>query len=331
MPAVSVITPAWNAAAFLRETIDSVLAQTFTDWEMLIVDDGSTDDTAAIVRSYAARDDRIRLLQQPNAGPSAARNRGMRHARGAFFAFLDSDDRWQPGFLQAQIDVFERFPDTALVTGNGLFDGGPFNGEPTRPIAPGLPALSVTDLIAYESSVFIMTVFRRAVFETIGGMDEEQWTSEDYDFWLRAALAGFQFRRNPQPLAWYRVRGNSLSRNRARMLEGILHTFRKNRLRCAPGSDAQRAIDRQIARFESELLLEEGKQALERGDFAVAAERLHALHMRSGGALIGLTAWLSAHLPSAAALAYRLRGWRRARRGTPQAWRAPESGGGMAA
>ena len=325
MPAVSVITPAWNAAAFLRDTIESVIAQTYTDWEMLVVDDGSTDGTAAIVQSYAARDGRIRLLRQQNAGPSAARNHGMREARGQFLAFLDSDDRWQSRFLQAQIEVFERFPDTALVTGNGLFDGGPFDGQPTRPVASGYPAFRVTDLITYESSVFIMTVFRRAVFDTIGGMDEGQWTSEDYDFWLRAALAGFVFRRNPEPLGWYRVHGNGLSRNRARMLEGLLHTFRKNRPRCEPGSEAQAAIDRQMAQFECELLLEQGKQALEHGDFAIAAERLRALHARRGGALIRLTAWLSRHLPPAAVLAYRLRGWRLARRGTPQAWRTPEA------
>lgn len=326
MPAVSVITPAWNAAEFLPQTIESVLAQTFTDWEMLIVDDGSTDETVSIVRSYAARDARIRLLQQANAGPSAARNRAMRSARGEFFAFLDSDDRWDPAFLRAQLDVFAAYPETDLVTGNGWFDGGAFDGRPTRPVIDGCPVLTLTDLITYESSVFIMTVFRRTVFDTIGGMDEGQWTSEDYDFWLRAALAGFAFRRNPRPLAWYRVRGNSLSRDRVRMLEGVLHTFAKTRLRCAPGSEAHAAVDRQIARFQSELLLEQAKQALERADYVDAAARLRTLRARGGGRLVAITAWLAEHLPPAAALAYRLRGWRSMRRGDPQAWRTPDAG-----
>jgi glycosyltransferase involved in cell wall biosynthesis len=313
--AVSVITPAWNAAAFLTETLDSVLGQTFTDWEMLVVDDGSSDETPHIVASYARRDARIRLLRQANAGPSAARNHAMREARGRFFAFLDSDDRWAPTFLAAQLEVFERYPDTGLVTANGYFLGGPFDGQSTRPLAAGYPILPLTELIANESAVFIMTVFRREVFETIGGFDERQWRSEDYDFWLRAATAGFRFRRNPAPLGWYRVRGNSLSRDRVRMIAGILDTFGKVRPRCAADRAACAALDAQVTRFERELLLEEAKAALEHGNSALAAERLGLLRARGGGLLVGIMRWLAAHLPAAAVLAYRLRGWRRTRPG----------------
>ena len=308
MPHVSIITPAWNAAEFLAETIDSVRAQTFTDWELLVIDDGSTDETAALVQRYATMDSRVRLLQQRNSGPSAARNRGMRSASGQFFAFLDSDDRWHPRYLRAQLDVFALHPETGLVTGNGWFDGGPFDGAPTRPIATGHPELPLPLLIAQESSVFIMTVFRRAVFDTIGGFDEQQWTSEDYDFWLRAAIAGFKFRRNPEPLGWYRIRGNSLSRNRPRMLKGLLHTFTKTRERCS--GEPRRLIDRQIARFESELLLEEAKTAIERSDFGAAAGKLRALHDRTGSRIVGVFTWLMTHAPSVAAFAYRLRRWR---------------------
>jgi hypothetical protein len=307
---VSVITPAWNAAAFLAETLDSVLGQTFTDWEMLVVDDGSSDETPQIVSSYVQRDARIRLLRQANAGPSAARNHAMREARGRFFACLDSDDRWAPSFLAAQLEVFERHPDTGLVTANGYFLGGPFAGRPTRPLGAGYPILPLTDLIANESAVFIMTVFRREVFETIGGFDERQWRSEDYDFWLRAATAGFRFRRNPTPLGWYRVRGNSLSRDRVQMIAGILETFGKVRPRCAADREACAALDAQVTRFECELLLEEAKAALEHGNSALAAERLGVLRARGAGLLVGIMAWLAAHLPAAAVVAYRLRGWR---------------------
>ena len=103
MPAVSVITPAWNAAAHIGETIASVRAQTFADWEWLIVDDGSTDDTVALIEQAAAVDPRIRLLRQEHGGPSGARNLAMAAASGRFFAFLDSDDVWYPAFLQAQL------------------------------------------------------------------------------------------------------------------------------------------------------------------------------------------------------------------------------------
>jgi glycosyltransferase involved in cell wall biosynthesis len=307
--AVSVITPAWNAALYIRETIASVRAQTLTDWEWLIVDDGSADDTATIVSAAAAVDGRIRLLRQPNGGPSAARNRAMREARGEWFAFLDSDDVWHPGFLEAQMRVIRRYPETDALTATALNRGGPFHGQPTRS-AGGVRPLSLEQMILDETSVFIMTVFRREVFEIVGAFDESQWTSEDYDFWLRAAQAGFVFRSNAEPLAWYRVRPESLSRQRARMLEGIVYSYRKARARTPGGASEIRAIDAQISRFEAELLLEQAKVAIERHQFIDAAERLEMLRARGGGVVIGLTAWLARHLPSAAGLAYRMRRWR---------------------
>src|SRR5690606_20598890 len=101
-------------------------------------------------------------------------------------------------------------------------------------------------------------------------------TNEDYDFWLRAAAAGFIIRRNPRPLGLYRVRADSLSRDRVRMIHGLLYTFGRTRALCMEGSPERRALEAQVARFESELLLEQGKAALERGDCATAAARLHA-------------------------------------------------------
>jgi glycosyltransferase involved in cell wall biosynthesis len=309
--AVSVITPAWNAGAYIGETIASVRAQTFTDWELLIVDDGSTDDTVAIVERAEAEDPRIRLLHQSHAGPSAARSLAMFEARGQFFAFLDSDDTWDPRFLEAQLAVFSSYPQTALVTGNGYFFGGPFNGQPVGPPGDASYELPITRIVEDERSIFIMTVFRREVFETIGEFDRSQWRSEDYDFWLRAALAGFVFRKNPQPLGRYRVRGDSLSRDRVRMISGILQTLGKTRHRC-PEDDLplRDVIQRQIRRWERELLLEEAKDALERRDVAAAAGPLRALRASGGGAMVGLTAWLAVHVPPAAMLVYRARLWR---------------------
>jgi GT2 family glycosyltransferase len=316
--AVSIITPAWNAAGYIGETIASVRAQTVHDWEWLIVDDGSSDGTATIVREHAAIDKRIILLQQPNAGPSAARNHAMRCATGQWFAFLDSDDVWQPGFLEAQLAVFGRHPDTDLVTATALNRGGPFDGQPTRAALEGCPPLTLENMVLDETSVFIMTVFRRQVFETIGGLDERQWTSEDYDFWLRAAQAGFVFRINPEPLAWYRVRGESLSRQRTRMLEGLVTSYRKAASRTRPGATELDAIICQTSRFESELLLEQAKVAIERGEFATAADRLEALRARGGNWLVGVTAFLARRFPPLAGLAYQMRSWRpRARAAYP--------------
>jgi teichuronic acid biosynthesis glycosyltransferase TuaG len=312
-PRVSIITPAYNAERFIRATVDSVRNQTETNWELLVVDDGSTDETVAIINRYAAGDARIHLLRQSNAGPSAARNHGMRSARGEFFAFLDSDDQWLPEFLAHQLAVFERHPETSLVTGNAYYLGGPRDGQTRRRPSEGYPVLTLENIIQNDSAVFIMTVFRREVFERLGGLDEGQWTSEDYDFWIRAAMAGFVFRVSTTPLALYRRHDGSLSADSARMVRGILHTYAKALPACPPGSAAHVALQRQIGRFERELLLLEGKQALERRDYETAANRFQTLRGLGAGALVGVTAWLAQHAPQAALLAYRLNGLRHSR------------------
>jgi teichuronic acid biosynthesis glycosyltransferase TuaG len=307
VPAVSVITPAFNAGTFVHEAIESVRAQTYADWELLVIDDGSTDATAAVVESHCQRDGRIRLIRQENHGPAAARNAGMRAAQGTFFAFLDSDDAWDPEYLSCQLEVFQKHPDSALVAGVARFRGGPRDGAPMRAFTPGYPVLTLADVLADDTAVFIMTIFRRVVFETIGGMDEAQWLSEDYDFWLRAAAAGFVIRRNSRPLGRYRVRDGSLSRNTVEMLRGMLQTYGKARVFCAPGSPERAVLESQVAKFERDLLLAEAKAALDRGSVRDAADSLRALRAGGAGRLIGLTAWLAEHAPAAAMLAYRLR------------------------
>ena len=110
MPTVSVIMPAYNAETYLPTAVESVLRQSLSDLELLIIDDGSSDGTLAIARGYAARDARVRVLAQANSGPGPARNAAFRCATGRFFAFLDSDDEWDESFLQENVGVLDRPP-----------------------------------------------------------------------------------------------------------------------------------------------------------------------------------------------------------------------------
>ncbi len=307
MPAVSVITPAYNVAPFIRATLDSVLAQTFQDWEVVVVDDGSTDESATIAAEYASREPRVRLLRQENRGLAGARNTALQAARGDFLTLLDSDDIWEPGFLAAQLAIFEQYPDTGLVTGSARLFGGPFDGRLARPEVPGAPVVTLEEMIADETAIFIMTTFRRQVVESIGVFDAAKRRSEDWDYWLRAVQAGFVMRRNTQPLARYRVRDGSLSSDRRAMLKEMLHTLRKAHAATAIASAARRAAETQIARFERELLLEEAKAALDRGDTQNARASLETLSANGGGAIVAFTAWLAAYAPAAAIAAYRLR------------------------
>jgi GT2 family glycosyltransferase len=307
VPLVSVIMPAYNMAPYLSDAVESVRAQTFSDWELLIVDDGSTDDTAAIARGYSVLDGRVRLVRQENRGISAARNAALRVGRGAFFSLLDSDDLWDPEFLAAQLDVFEAHPATALVSGSARLLGGPRHGQPARPELSGTPMLSLEEMIADERAVFVMTTFRREVVDRIGMFDVEKQRSEDWDFWLRAVVAGFVLRRNWRALGWYRIREGSLSQNTPAMLEEMLHTLAKVHHACANRPAARPIIDAQIARFRRERLIASAKEAFERDDLGSAATQLQALRSNQGGALVALTAWLARHVPPAARAAYRLR------------------------
>jgi len=170
-PTVTIITPAYNASEFVAETIASALAQTWRDFELLIVDDGSTDTTLSIAQAWERTDRRIRVLTRVHGGPAAARNTAIAHARGAFLALLDSDDVWFPSFLEAQMAVFREFRPCDVVTGNAYNRGGPRDGQPLKRVGPKRP-LSLLQILESESSVCIMSVFRRTVAERIGGFNE---------------------------------------------------------------------------------------------------------------------------------------------------------------
>jgi glycosyltransferase involved in cell wall biosynthesis len=286
MPAISIVMPAYNVEPYVGDAIRSALAQTFSDFELIVVDDGSRDGTADVVKDLASRDSRIQLVQQSNRGLAGARNSALRAARGEFFALLDSDDLWEPSFLEEQFAVLRARGEVDIVTGNGWYLGGAKHGQVARPSPDPRPAPDLAAIIGDEWSVFIMSVFRRRVYTTIGPFDESMRSNEDYDFWLRAAVAGFTFARHDRPLGHYRVRNDSLSASDVRMLRGILHVYTKLRPVIADRPLEMSILQRQIARFESELLAAEARLALEIADYEAAREHLGALHARRGGATL---------------------------------------------
>jgi hypothetical protein len=228
----------------------------------------------------------------------------MREARGAYFALLDSDDIWEPTFLAAQMDVFDRLPGVDVVSGNAFNLGGELDGLPLSSIASDCRPIRLIDMLERENTVCIMSVLRRAVYDSIGGFDETMECSEDYDFWVRAAFAGFRFVANPVPLARYRRRANSASSDELRMLAGILTVLARARAR-GPGSAEMRAIERQTARFEQQRLLTKAKANLLRREFHSAADEFDALFGLEPTFFNGLMARVSRHVPSVLLWAYR--------------------------
>lgn len=187
MTTISVITPTYNRADTLPRAIESVLEQRYDDFEHVIVDDGSTDDTASVVADYD--DDRIEYVRlEGNNGANAARNEGIRTASGEYVTFLDSDDEYYPGKLEACVDALDSLPESygGVFHGYDVYRGETYLG----PESTDEGRVTLADL--GERNVpgsFITSTFRRSVFEEVGFLDEAMASSQDYEFYLRVARA----------------------------------------------------------------------------------------------------------------------------------------------
>lgn len=213
---VSVVIPAHNYARYLPETIGSVLAQTFTALEVIVVDDGSIDDTREVVAREC--DPRVRYVWQENAGLSAARNRGIREARMPFVAFLDADDRWEPEFLAEAIRRFDELGKSFALIGGNTARIDP-NGKPiaSRQIKPEADReFTVRDFVLRNRPLSSSAVARRAIFEECGFFDTTLTSSEDRDMWIRIAMRRRVWFLGRQ-LASIRRHPQNMSKNATRM------------------------------------------------------------------------------------------------------------------
>ncbi|MFH2203929.1 MAG: glycosyltransferase [Elusimicrobiota bacterium] len=181
-PRVTVLMTVYNDEKFLGSAIESVLRQTFKDFELLIIDDGSTDRCGKILRAYAGKDERIRVIKQENQGTTAAANRGLAAARGRYIARLDSDDISFPFRLQTEVDYLDRHPDVALVGGGSeiIDDAGAVIG--VRNIAAQSAGKTLRHRCIFQQSD---VMFRRDTALKVGGYREKFQNAQDYDLWLR--------------------------------------------------------------------------------------------------------------------------------------------------
>jgi len=180
-PQVSVIIPTYNRGWIIKEAIDSVLAQDYTEFELIVVDDGSTDHTSDVLDSYRSV---IKVLSQKNKGVSAARNRGIAQASGKFIAFLDSDDLWLPQKLSTQVEFFNKTPDALICQTEEVWirNGLRVNPKKRHKKPSGMIfKLSLELCLVSPSAVMI----KRSLFDRVGEFDETLLACEDYDLWLR--------------------------------------------------------------------------------------------------------------------------------------------------
>jgi glycosyltransferase involved in cell wall biosynthesis len=237
-PRVSVLIAAFNAAAFIEATLESALGQTFGDFEVLVIDDGSRDDTADVVRRVAASDPRLRLIVQENRGLSGTRNRGIAEAHGSLIAFLDHDDLWHPEKLALQVALLDARPRTAVVScHSALIDtehrclGWRFGGDANGDV---YAEMLVWDIVSGGS----VTLVRRDALEAVGPFDETLLIREDWDMWIRLARR-YEFATVPRVLVGYTRSAASSSRDYERLAEEGVRVLDKAR-RDDPGFDDAR-------------------------------------------------------------------------------------------
>jgi len=226
-PLVSVIIPAYKAGQYLEETVRSVLKQDYTNFELIIVDDGSPDNQAATIAPVVASDDRIQYIKQKNGGVSSARNHGYRLSQGQYLAFLDADDVWLPDNLSSKVAKFEEEEAFGLVhSDSAIMDE---HSQKTGKIKQGKEGQLLEDLLLWKgtcvptpSSILV----KRAVIEKVGGFDLELSNAADQEFFFRVAKH-YKIGRVPRVTWQYRIHQNNMHSNIPVMEQDALLAYQR--------------------------------------------------------------------------------------------------------
>jgi GT2 family glycosyltransferase len=303
-PTFTIAMPAYNSSQTIGAAIRSVLAQTRSDFELIVVDDGSSDDTTAQVARF--EDERVRLLRQENSGPGAARNLAIIAGRGRYVSMLDSDDLWLPSYLESMAAVLDVHPDVGLAyTDAWVLDDATrrirrttamhYQHPPRDPPRDPLEFLGL--LLKRGNFVFTSTTVRHTALEQVGLFEAALKPAEDFGLWLRIVAGGFRAMRTPGNLAVYRKRPGSLSTNEAAILEGERDAVRLVVEECevpdwmrALAQERLRKLDRRLAGLGDETGLMP----------SLARARARAVRIKAG--LVDPFAWHRHPPPEVAAL-----------------------------
>ena len=221
---VSIITPCYNDERYIAETIESVLSQTYPFWEMIIVDDGSADGSAEIVRGFLSLDSRIRYFRQDNAGSASARNTGIRHAQGQYIALLDADDLWLPDFLASQISLLKKTGSICAAASYKHIDGDSH-------LLPGTVRvkkhMTVRDMKVQNHIGCLTGLYDCSKYGTLYLPEELGSLRDDYAFWFQAVSLEGSACGNQRVLAKHRLTGSRASTDKTRIIGPQYRFYRK--------------------------------------------------------------------------------------------------------
>jgi glycosyltransferase involved in cell wall biosynthesis len=281
-PRVAIIVPAYGVAHLLAEALDSVLAQTESAWECIVVDDGAPDDVAGAVAPYLA-DPRIRFLQTDNGGVATARNRAIASATAPYITLLDGDDRLRPEYLAQILAVIAADDSIRIATCNAVM----FGALPQERLcfdAPQPPG-NLAAVLDRSFGVYIGSTFRRRDWERVGGFDPAFRHCEDFDFWVRLMQLGGQVHYVDAVLGDYRVRAGSASGESGPMLIGNLKVYEKARAALPAAAPEQRLIAELIAETRAALAFEHAIDRVIDGDARRGVRELAGLRRMVDGSV----------------------------------------------
>lgn len=284
-PRISVIIPAYRVTEYIAETLDSVLAQTFTDYEIVVVNDGCPDSAALekVLESYL---DKIVYIRQENGGLASARNTAIRAARGEFIALLDSDDAWEPDYLAYQLAAMEADPSIAVMYPNGVVIGdSPQAGSLLMDSSPSAGPADFEGIVRTRCHVVVSAMARREAVVRVGLFDPELRSVEDFDLWLRITLGGGKIAYHRKPLLRYRRREGSLSSNPVWMRQWAVKVLEKIEREFTLNDRDRAALKDGKARFQADIEYYRAKEALAKGDVRAAIGGFTAAnrHLRQPG------------------------------------------------
>jgi glycosyltransferase involved in cell wall biosynthesis len=277
-PLVTCIIPCYNRPAYVRDAIESALAQTYTALEVIVIDDGSTDDTPAVLASYG---DRIRVLTQENGGSSAARNAGIAASAAPYLAWLDSDDAWLPEKIAVQVDVLEAHPEAGVAYTRcvDMDENGHPPAQPAPAIPPAVVRSDMLRLMVVESEVMpVSCLVRREALDEVGLFDPSYRFAEDWELNFRLARR-YPFAYIDAPLSRVRIHPDRKTTSRwphaqgQLMLRAAIEAARPELLAADPSPEMREALRRHDRKY-AEAYYRIGRLELGRGDPAAARDNL---------------------------------------------------------
>jgi glycosyltransferase involved in cell wall biosynthesis len=305
-PRVSVIMPAYNVGMYIGEALDSVFKQTFTDYEVIVVNDGSPD-TAEIESVLARHTGRIVYLKQDNRGLSGARNTAIRAARGEFIALLDPDDIWEPNYLKVQVSILDADPTIDVLYPNAVFFGDAMAGRKYMDECPSNGKVTLESLCRQQCQVMVSVTARLETVMRAGLFDESLRSCEDFDLWLRIVNKGGHIAYHRQVLVRYRRRLDSLSADVSWMNQWINCVMDKVEQTMTLSFAEKDAVSSLRLLFGAFSLLHEGKKAFFRGDTETSIAQLRQANSYFKSRKLVLTIWLMRVVPKPLMWAYDLR------------------------